>query len=300
MGGHVPVLVAKSGDTVETWTLDSHGVDKSGRQRAGVPNPLTGPIAVEGAEEGDSLGVFIEELAPNRESCWSHGAISPDLLTTEHLSRFPDMLNAQTGADRYIDWHIDRSAGVVRPAGRTGPEVPLAPMLGCIGTAPPGGQVISTATSGSYGGNMDYVGVARGAWLYFPVYAPQALLYLGDGHATQSHGEIGGAGTEVSMNVRIRLKLLKGRPIGWPRGINSSYLFTLGNGRPLELALQRATSELVFWLTEHMGMEDSFVRLLLTQAAEYEIANVFDPAYTVVCKIARTLLPADKRNGGLE
>ena len=55
-------------------------------------------------------------------------------------------------------------------------------MLGCFGVAPPLGQAISTATSGPYGGNMDYRRFGPGATAYFPVFAPGALFFLGDGH----------------------------------------------------------------------------------------------------------------------
>jgi acetamidase/formamidase len=45
-------------------------------------------------------------------------------------------------------------------------------MLGCIGIAPPDGQVLFTATAGPHGGSMDY--------LYLPVFAPGDQVYLGD------------------------------------------------------------------------------------------------------------------------
>jgi acetamidase/formamidase len=51
--------------------------------------------------------------------------------------------------------------------------------------APPGGQAISTATSGDHGGNMDYRGFVAGVTVYFPVFVPAALLHVGDGHATK-------------------------------------------------------------------------------------------------------------------
>jgi acetamidase/formamidase len=172
-------------------------------------------------------------------------------------------------------------------------------MLGCIGTAPEEGQVISTETSGATGGNMDYIGVREGAVLYFPVCVPGALLYLGDGHATQSHGEIGGTGTEVSMEIQVRLQVIKHRAIGWPRGLSEAHIFTIGNARPLEQALRLATTEIFSWLADDLEMDASYVSLLLTQAAEYEVANVFDPAYSVVCKLSRALLPDKFRSGGM-
>ena len=59
-------------------------------------------------------------------------------------------------------------------------------MIGCVAVAPPGRQHISTATSGPFGGNMDYNGVVEGLRLYFPVFAPGGLFHTGDGHALQA------------------------------------------------------------------------------------------------------------------
>ena len=55
------------------------------------------------------------------------------------------------------------------------------PMLGCFEVAADGGQAISTATSGTHGGNMDYRGFREGITVYFPVFAKGALFFLGMG-----------------------------------------------------------------------------------------------------------------------
>jgi amidase len=275
-----PALVLKPGDSVRTWTLDAHGFDRHEKQLGERPNPLTGPFHVEGAEPADALAVRLEALEPNRSGCWSHRYLAENALEPSSLRRLPEQA--------YIHWNIDRKRGTVSPAEPPdGPALPLKPMLGCIGTTPEGGQVLSTATAGTHGGNMDYPGIAEGATIYLPVFVPGGELYLGDGHATQGDGEIAGSGTEVSFDVRFTVDLLKGRRIGWPRGENAEWLFTLGNARPLEQALQQATSEMVRWLEQDYALEPASVGLLLGQAVRYELANVFDPAYTMVCKVPK-------------
>jgi len=128
-------------------------------------------------------------------------------------------------------------------------------MLGCFGVAPPGGQAISTDTSAEHGGNMDYRGFVTGVTAYFPVFAPGALFHLGDGHAVQGDGEIVGTGIEVSCDVQFTVRLLKGYRIGWPRGENADYIFSVGNARPLDQALQHATTEMVRWLAADYGLD---------------------------------------------
>ncbi len=97
-------------------------------------------------------------------------------------------------------------------------SIPLAPMVGCFGVAPPDGQTIATTTSGQYGGNMDYPGFTAGATVYLPVFVQGALFFIGDGHAAQGDGEIVGTGIETSFDVQFTVRILKGKTIAWPRG----------------------------------------------------------------------------------
>ena len=120
-----------------------------------------------------------------------------------------------------MTWTIDKARGVARldqadvqPGGL---ELPLRPMLGCVGVAPARKEAISTATPGSFGGNMDYAGLNAGVRVMLPVYEPGALLFIGDGHARQGEGEVTGTGLETSMDVEFTVQLVKRNSIGWPR-----------------------------------------------------------------------------------
>ena len=170
-------------------------------------------------------------------------------------------------------------------------SLPLAPMLGCFGVAPRGGQAISTATSGPYGGNMDYRGFVSGVTVYFPVFVPGALLFVGDGHALQGDGEIVGTGIEISFEVELTVHVQKGKRIFWPRGENRDHIFTVGNARPLDQCVQHATSEMLRWLQEDYQLDPLGANLLIGQCVQYDLGNMFDPAYTMVCKVPRQLLP---------
>jgi acetamidase/formamidase len=165
-------------------------------------------------------------------------------------------------------------------------------MLGCFGVAPPRKQAISTATSAEHGGNMDYRGFVAGTTVYFPVFEPGALFFLGDGHAAQGCGEIVGSGIEISMDVQVTLDVLKGHAIGWPRGENAEHIFTVGNARPLDQCVQHATTEMLRWLQQDYGLDPLGANLLLAQCVRYDLGNVFDPAFTMVCRLAKRWLPA--------
>ena len=282
LGQHPPALRIAPGDSVIMQTLDALGVDGSGAQRGQRPNPQSGPVWVEGAEPGDALEVAIVRLTPSRSTGWTAYPRAPNVVDPARAARLPERKTAE--------WAIDLEAGTVRlldpsPALR-GVTLPLEPMIGCLGVAPAGGEAISTASSGPHGGNMDWRGFRPGATVWFPVAVPGALFCAGDGHARQGDGEIAGTGVEVSMEMELRFALRKGWPIRWPRGRTASgELFAVGNARPLDQALQHATGEMLDWLQADYGLDPVSASHLMGQTIRYDIGNVFNPAYTVVCRM---------------
>lgn len=286
LGSHPPVLTVADGDTVITTTIDAHGSDHHGRRVAGRPNPQTGPFYVKSAEPGDTLAVDLVRLAPNRATGFTRDVVAPNVVDPEFAASLPE--------PNTVTWDVDVAAGVgtpQQPLPRLGRlSLPLAPMVGCFGVAPKLGQAISTATSGSHGGNMDYRGFRAGVTAYFPVAVPGALFFIGDGHAVQGDGEIVGTGIEISFEVEFTLRVLKGKTIEWPRGESADHIFTVGNARPLDQAVQHATTEMLRWLTGDYGLSIREASTLLGQCVEYDLGNIYDPAYTMVCRVAKRWL----------
>jgi len=287
LGTVPPALRIADGDIVITQTIDAAGYDKDGTARWPGPNPMNGPIFVSGAEPGDALAVEIIRLTPIRTTGWTRQVLAANVVDPERVRDLPPR--------EKTDWIIDTDALTVRlkepVAGLEHFVLPLDPMIGCFGVAPSLGQAFSTATSAENGGNMDYRGFRPGTTAYFPVEVPGALLFLGDCHAIQGDGEIVGTGVETAMEVEIRLSVLKGHKPNWPRGEDAEAIFTVGNARPLEQALQHATTEMFDWLTSAYGLSPVAASHLLGQVVRYEIGNVFDPTYTVICKIEKKWLP---------
>lgn len=283
-----PALRIASGDTIMTETLDAAGANARGEQVAGRPNPMNGPVHVEGAEPGDALRVEILRIDPASATGWTRAALSANVLDPEYARNLPPRDRA--------DWIIDPKTSTVRlekpQAALKNLILPYAPMIGCFGVAPAGGEAISTATSGPNGGNMDYRGFTVGCSVSFPVSVPGALFFVGDCHAAQGDGEISGTGVETCCDVEVRLTVEKHRAIGWPRGELDGRIFTVGNARPLDQALQHATTEMVAWLKSDYGLSDADTAHLLGQAVRYEVGNVFNPAYTMICSLAKKWLPA--------
>ena len=285
-GSHPPALHIRHGDTVITSTVDASGLDQDGQFVAPGSNPQTGPFYIEDAAPGDTLVVHLDSLAPNRPNGWSRDIVAPHIFDAWAVRGLPE--SAKTQWDFASDARTTRLTNPPEQLAQV--AFPLRPMLGCLGVAPGDGQAISSSTSGPYGGNMDYRGTVAGTTFYFHVFVPGALLFLGDGHALQGDGEVVGTGIETSFNVRFTVGLLKDHPTWWPRGENAEYIFTLGNARPMEQALQHATTEMRNWLQADYALDVRAASLLLGMCVEYEVGNVFDPAYTMVCKIPKALL----------
>jgi amidase len=286
IGSHPPVLQIQDGDSVVTTTVDAIGQDATGAKVTPSGNPQTGPFYVAGAEPGDTLVVHLDRISPNRPIGYSSNIVAPNVVDPSYVRELPER--------EFIDWRVENERGtatLIKPVTKLGNlTVPLAPMLGCFGVAPPGGQAISTATSAEHGGNMDYPGFVAGVKVYFPVFVPGALLHVGDGHATQGDGEIVGTGIEISMEVQFTVQVIKGKRIRWPRGENADYIFTVGNARPLDQAVQHATTEMLRWLQEDFELDATSASLLLGQCVKYDLGNIFDPAYTMVCKVPKALI----------
>ncbi len=285
---HPPALRIKPGDRVVTKTIDAAGTDWNGKAVASGPNPQIGPFYVEGAEPGDLLVVTLEKLETNRALAYSSSLLAPYAVD-------PGAIAARVDREaKRLTWTIDKARGVARldqadvqPGGL---ELPLRPMLGCIGVAPARKEAISTAAPGAFGGNMDYASMGAGVKLMLPVNEPGALLFLGDGHARQGEGEVAGTGLETSLDVEFSVELVKKKTIGWPRLETETHVMVLGSARPLLEAFQHATTELQRWLTADYGLTERGAQTFMGQATEYEIANVVDPNFTVVAKIRKALL----------
>jgi len=177
---------------------------------------------------------------PSKPGDWLHWlVVAANVVDPLYVRELPER--------ELAEWRVDNESGtatLIKPETKLANlTIPMAPMLGCFGVAPPAGQAISTATSAEHGGNMDYRGFVAGVTVYFPVFVPGALLHIGDGHATQGDGEIVGTGIEISMDVQFTVRVLKKKRIPLATGENTEYIFAVGNARPLDQAVQHATTE---------------------------------------------------------
>src|SRR5579872_6081094 len=258
-GVATPVARLRSGDVLETNTLDAFGnvLKGPGDTLAMVKgdNPLTGPFYIEGAEPGDTLAIRFLDLEVDGSQ--GVGAFAPGFGAL-NSSTYTPMLGPPL-PERIWYYPVDHAANVATFQAHDSNftvQIPLHPFFGCIGVAPAGGEARSSIVPAENGGNMDAPEASAGNTLYLPVNVPGAFLYIGDGHAAMGDGEIAGTAIEVPLRARMEVTVVKGQKIGWPRFENEQSIMTVGAYRPLDDALRIAFAELVSWIHEDYGLSD--------------------------------------------
>jgi acetamidase/formamidase len=295
-GGAAPVATIRPGAVLSTWTRDCFaGRVRSTSDRVSEVcdprfiNPQTGPFWIEGAELGDTLAVHFVSIEPRY--AWGVSTTVPffgALTTTAATAMLHDGLPERT-------WYyaLDLQARLVRYAALDSPyevDLPLDPMHGTVGVAPPLGEVRSSLTPGSWGGNLDTPEMRVGTTCYLGVNVEGALFSLGDGHARQGEGETCGVAVECAMDTVVAVDLIKGYATPWPRLENDEFIMSVGSARPLEDAFRIAHTDLVRWVSELTGLSTLDSYQLVSQGAQTPVANVVDTAYTVVAKLPKVLL----------
>jgi acetamidase/formamidase len=277
------VAVVSGGDMVEVDALDaSCGQITPASTAADLANldfsrvdQVHGPIAVDGAEPGDTLEIELLDFQP---ADWGWTASIPGfgLLADD----FPDPALRIT---RLTANHADFLPGI---------RIPLAPFCGEVGVAPPTDGAYPTIPPDVHGGNMDTRHLTAGTKLYLPVFAPGGLLSIGDGHAAQGDGEVCGTAIETPMRVSLRVRVRKDLHVTAPEfltpgplaaGTNiGPYYATDGVGPDLMTAARDATRRMIEYLGRDHGLAPIDAYLLCSVACDLKISEIVDAPNWIV------------------
>jgi acetamidase/formamidase len=277
-----PVLTIDTGDIVRLWTatgnpryFESLGVPKEKippelyTAYEGAPGEarddhnLDGPIAVRGAEPGDTVEIRIRAIdlwLPIAAMSFraNRGSLPEDFPYSRDRVFFIDPAKKA----------IDFAPGV---------SVPVKPFWGVIGVAPP--RSMGRVPSGPpnvFGGNMDNHDLQPGTSLFLPVHVPGALISIGDGHAVQGDGEVGMSAVETSLKGEIQVVLHKGMRITWPRAETPTHYMTMGLHEDLNQAAKIATREMLNFIVETKGIPRDDVLMLLSAAMDLRVTQIVD------------------------
>jgi amidase len=66
---------------------------------------------------------------------------------------------------------------------------------------------------------------------------------------------------------------------------------------PRAQALQHATTEMLDWLETDYGFDTFAASHLMGQTVGYDVGNVFNPAYTVICRMPVSVVEESRVDG---
>jgi acetamidase/formamidase len=280
-----PVLTVKSGDTVAIDTLLTNS--PTGLERAGVApeqvqaslrdvydrvpaaargpggHILTGPIAIEGAEPGDTLEIRIQKIDLAIPYAYNSFGSANGLLRDDFPYRRTKIIP------------LDRQKMTASFA--PGVTIPLHPFFGSMGVAPPAdmGRWDSTPPT-VIGGNMDNKELVAGTVLFLPVFVKGALFEVGDGHAGQGNGEVDVTAMETSLTGTFQFILHKGEHLPYPRAETPTHFIAMGFDDDLAVATQKAVRNMVAFLAAHKGLSRDDAYMLVSVAGDVDITELVD------------------------
>jgi acetamidase/formamidase len=287
--GNRPTLRVRPGETFQVRTqlnrgpwFDDHPDGDRLRALLRGGNPSSGCIYVEGAEPGMVLTVEV-------------GPIALDPLGFTRFRGSNGAMPGWLGGSGVGPQHRVVAIRDDRIAWDDGRTLPVAPMLGFVGTSP-AYETWGNTWAGLHGGNLDVQELTTGARITLPVNVPGALLHVGDMHARQGDGEICGAGgIEASGEVELRCELSPAPPgFSWPRIEDATHRMIAAQGRPAEDAFRAALEAMILWL-EADGLPRGDAYLWLGQVLEARCTQFVNPTFTYLAKVRREFWPSAGR-----
>ncbi|MFP4589602.1 MAG: acetamidase/formamidase family protein [Candidatus Bipolaricaulota bacterium] len=271
-----PALEIKPGDKLQVETPDAFGGQIESPQDTLADldmsriNPATGPVYVASASPGDTLVLKIEEIEV----------------------KSPGVQGIVPGFG-FLQDEYDQSMVTTHKIDQEGIEfdgftLPVKPMIGTIGVAPPE-EPVPCNTPGRHGGNLDTPEIRAGATLYLPVFHEGGLFALGDGHALQGDGEVCGVAIEVATTTTLEVGLL-GEKMETPMvQVNDEIIF-LGSGKTISEAGKKALKAMIKYLEKETSLSSSQAYKFCSVACDMKISQVVNPQKTVRVSVNKKLL----------
>lgn len=270
-----PCYTAKPGEVMVFRTLDCFSnriVDENMTMADmdfsyNITNPAAGPVYIEGAEPGDVLVVDIYDIQVADE-----GTIATD----DHCGPLYETTDYRTKKVPIVD-----GMAVFNEI-----RFPINPMVGVIGTAPSGEDIIDGYV-GNHGGNMDNKLITKGTRLYFPVRVAGALLQMGDVHATMGDSELCGTGIEIPADITVKVSLLKDFELNWPVletfGPQGKW-YVNASAQEFDEAIMNVSKEMQRLLMNITGWDNVETYMYMSVQSDVELSQACKP-----CEVALSL-----------
>ncbi|MBD2104526.1 acetamidase/formamidase family protein [Leptolyngbya sp. FACHB-261] len=299
-----PVLTIDSGDIVYVEALTHHagdapdllmdtGVkevyDKVTDRGPGV-HVMTGPIAVRGAEPGDTLMVRILKTQPrlpygsNIAAHWGYlyDAFKKERITIYKLDFEAGLAQPAFAYDFKGRPLYDKAGFVTAPDAasrqpfKTKVAIPMRPHFGVMGVAPGESGRINSIPPGPFGGNIDNWRIGAGATMYYPVFNRGANFFIGDPHMAQGDAELAGTAIEASLNGYLQIFVIKDFPITNPILETDTHWITHGFNEDLNKAMRQSADQMLKFLQTKRAMSADEAYTLMSVAVDFGVTQVVD------------------------
>ena len=252
------------------------------------PNPITGPIFVEGAKAGDYIRVSILKVVPCPDGSLGYityvpgpSALVPPFSLLKDFEPETIFVKCENGE-------------MVLPFKNKTCRIEARPFIGTIGTAPRRERRLSYWNNREYCGNIDCSLVCEGNEVVLPVNTEGALLSLGDVHIRQGDGEVSGCAVECRGDVSVRIDIVRQKEaqyFEWPQVNGDGFIGSLGCiHNSMEKAIQASLEDLVRRLERYYGFRALDAYQLVAQCVELKICQSVYPHYSCLAKIERRYL----------
>ena len=221
---------------------------------------ITGPVAVRGAEPGDTLEVRIDAI--DLGAHWGFTGHRP--LAGTLPEDFPEPMVTHTA--------VDRARGVARLP--WGPDLKLAPFFGVMGVAPkPSYGALNTKEPREHGGNLDNKELGAGSSLFLPVWTPGANFSAGDGHGLQGDGEVCVNALEMCLTGTFTFLLHKGDGLAYPRGETATHYISMGMNEDLDLAMKQALRQMIAFISARSSLTPAQAYQFCSLAVDFRVTQ---------------------------
>ena len=221
---------------------------------------LTGPVAIAGAEPGDTLEVRIDAIELGAD--WGFCGFRP--LAGTLPEDFPERWVSHIAVDQA------KRVGTLP----WGPQLELAPFFGVMGVAPPPNYgAISTIQPREHGGNLDNKELGAGSTLFLPVWVPGANFSAGDGHGVQGDGEVCINALETCLTGTFTFALHKKTGQRFPRAETETHFISMGLNEDLDLAMKQALREMIAFICARTNLSREQAYATCSLAVDFRVTQ---------------------------
>lgn len=254
----------------------------------GGRSPVTGPVYVEGAREGDCISVEILKITPEPSALTGYTWIESGAGVLEDIwGTFQEPLSSRN----CIVSFEEGKAVLETENGEARFRIPMVPFIGAIGTVPKYDRRASFHQGVEWGGSLNIPDVKEGATVILPVNVEGGLLSLGDVQVCQGEGNITGCGVRCRGIVEARISVVSRENAGFiksPQVNSDTWIGSVGlpNCADLTAAMKQGYTDLVRRLETQYGISQRDAYMLLGLGGEVRVGNEM----CCLCRIRRSLL----------